>query len=184
MYLGHLMSSQSEATRGQGSHGTRHPLSGKYASPIIEVAHPKRSRRSHSKFPTLEREVHLPSADLNQHLRSTPVARNHGCHQQDCHQLAVPAEPLRAGERDCRRSLRPREQHPGPEGQPSSSAVRLCPRGKNCILYANRTLSGIASQGIVFFFVVEILSEKEMEIFVGFVGLHQISQSGCPDANE
>lgn len=89
-------------------------------------------RRSHSKFPfdsicepPLRRHHH-------QHFPQHPVARNNGCHQQDRPQLAVPAEPLRAGDRDRRRSLRPREQHTGPEGQPSSPAVRLCPRGKNC----------------------------------------------------
>lgn len=89
-------------------------------------------RRSHSKFPfdsicepPLRRHHH-------QHFPQHPVARNNGCHQQDRPQLAVPAEPLRAGDRDRRRSLRPREQHTGLEGQPSSPAVRLCPRGKNC----------------------------------------------------
>lgn len=92
--------------------------------------HPKRKCRSHSKFPfdsvcepPLRRHHH-------QHFPQHPVACNNGCHQQDRHQLAIPAKPLRAGDRDRRRSLRPREQHTGPEGLPSAPAVRLCPRGK------------------------------------------------------
>ena len=92
--------------------------------------HPKRKCRSHSKFPfdsicepPLRRHHH-------QHFPQHPVARNNGCHQQDRLQLAIPAKPLRAGDRDRRRSLRPREQHTGPEGHPSAPAVRLCPRGK------------------------------------------------------
>lgn len=51
------------SSRGQASHGTRHPLTRKCTKPNLVQARPKRSRRSHSKFPSLD--------------ESTPPLRRH-----------------------------------------------------------------------------------------------------------
>ena len=56
--------------------------------------------------------------------------RKHGCSRQDRQQLAVEAEPLRAGDRHCRCSVRSGEQHPGPEGRTEAAADCVCAGGE------------------------------------------------------